>query len=139
MYKRSDKGAELLEIARAMRPKLRERADDAERANRVPAETISEFVDSGLFKAGLAARYGGYEIPLGELCDIIMTLGEACASTAWVYGVLSDHNISVGMFEPQVQEEIWAGGPYPPRTILEVSALNQDDIFEVEGTFYAPV
>ena len=38
----------------------------------------------------------------------------------------------------KVQEEIWAGGPYPPRTILEVSSLNQDDIFEVEGTFYAP-
>lgn len=37
-----------------------------------------------------------------------------------------------------VQEEMWSGGPYPPRTILEVSALNQDDIFEVEGTFYAP-
>jgi 2-iminobutanoate/2-iminopropanoate deaminase len=39
----------------------------------------------------------------------------------------------------KVQEELWAGGPYPPRTILEVSALNQDDIFEVEGTFYVPV
>ena len=39
----------------------------------------------------------------------------------------------------KVQEEMWAGGPYPPRTILEVSALNQDDIFEVEGTFYVPV
>ncbi|MEP4379470.1 MAG: RidA family protein [Alphaproteobacteria bacterium] len=39
----------------------------------------------------------------------------------------------------KVQEEMWAGGPYPPRTILEVSALNQGDIFEVEGTFYVPV
>ena len=39
----------------------------------------------------------------------------------------------------KVQEEFWAGGPYPPRTILQVSALNQDDIFEVEGTFYVPV
>ena len=38
----------------------------------------------------------------------------------------------------KVQEQLWAGGPYPPRTILEVSRLNQDDIFEVEGTFYAP-
>src|SRR5476649_943695 len=38
----------------------------------------------------------------------------------------------------KVQEELWAGGPYPPRTIVEVSRLNQDDIFEVEGTFYAP-
>jgi 2-iminobutanoate/2-iminopropanoate deaminase len=38
----------------------------------------------------------------------------------------------------KVQEELWAGGPYPPRTILEVAKLNQDDIFEVEGTFYVP-
>jgi len=38
----------------------------------------------------------------------------------------------------KVQEELWTGGPYPPRTIVEVAALNQDDFFEVEGTFYAP-
>jgi 2-iminobutanoate/2-iminopropanoate deaminase len=38
----------------------------------------------------------------------------------------------------KLQEEFWTGGPYPPRTILQVSALAQDDIFEVEGTFYAP-
>ena len=39
----------------------------------------------------------------------------------------------------KVQEELWGPGPYPPRTIIEVHRLNQDDIFEVEGTFYAPV
>jgi 2-iminobutanoate/2-iminopropanoate deaminase len=39
----------------------------------------------------------------------------------------------------RIQEELWGGGPYPPRTIIEVSRLNQDDIFEVEGTFFAPL
>lgn len=39
----------------------------------------------------------------------------------------------------KVQEEMWSEGPYPPRTIVEVDRLNQDDIVEVEGTFYAPV
>lgn len=39
----------------------------------------------------------------------------------------------------KVQAELWAGRPYPPRTIVEVARLNQDDIFEVEGTFYAPL
>ena len=39
----------------------------------------------------------------------------------------------------QVQEELWGKGPYPPRTIVEVRRLNQDDILEVEGTFFAPV
>jgi 2-iminobutanoate/2-iminopropanoate deaminase len=39
----------------------------------------------------------------------------------------------------RIQEEFWSGGPYPPRTIVEVRALNQQDIVEVEGTFYCPV
>ena len=38
----------------------------------------------------------------------------------------------------RVQEEFWGGGPYPPRTIVEVVRLNQDDIVEVEGTFMVP-
>ena len=39
----------------------------------------------------------------------------------------------------QIQAELWGDGPYPPRTIVEVDRLNQDDIVEVEGTFYAPL
>ncbi|MDP0928478.1 RidA family protein [Paracoccus onubensis] len=38
----------------------------------------------------------------------------------------------------QVQEELWIDCPFPPRTIVEVDRLNDDDIFEVEGTFYIP-
>jgi 2-iminobutanoate/2-iminopropanoate deaminase len=39
----------------------------------------------------------------------------------------------------KVQEDIWAGSPYPPRTIVEVARLSQDDIAEVEGTFFCPI
>ena len=39
----------------------------------------------------------------------------------------------------KIQEQLWGAGPYPPRTIVEVDRLNQDDIVEVEGTFYAPL
>ena len=38
----------------------------------------------------------------------------------------------------KVQEELWGGSGYPPRTIIEVQRLNQDDILEVESTFYVP-
>ncbi|KAI0894769.1 YjgF-like protein [Annulohypoxylon nitens] len=40
----------------------------------------------------------------------------------------------------QVQVEIWGNDSsrYPPRTIIEVNRLNDDDIVEVEGTFYVP-
>ena len=36
----------------------------------------------------------------------------------------------------KIQAELWGAGPYPPRTIVEVHRLNQDDIVEVEGTFW---
>ena len=39
----------------------------------------------------------------------------------------------------KIAEELWGKGPYPPRTIVEVRALNQGDFFEIEGTFYAPL
>lgn len=38
----------------------------------------------------------------------------------------------------QVQEALWRPDRFPPRTIVEVRRLNQDDIVEVEGTFYVP-
>ena len=38
----------------------------------------------------------------------------------------------------QIQETLWRPGSHPPRTIVEVTRLNQDDIVEVEGTFYVP-
>jgi enamine deaminase RidA (YjgF/YER057c/UK114 family) len=38
----------------------------------------------------------------------------------------------------KIQEEFWGAPPYPPRTIVEVNRLNQDDIVEVEGTFFCP-
>ena len=38
----------------------------------------------------------------------------------------------------KIQEDMWGGPPYPPRTIVEVNRLNQDDIVEVEGTFFCP-
>lgn len=40
----------------------------------------------------------------------------------------------------QVQVELWGNdvNKYPPRTIIEVGRLNDNDIVEVEGTFHVP-
>jgi enamine deaminase RidA (YjgF/YER057c/UK114 family) len=39
----------------------------------------------------------------------------------------------------KVTRELWGDGPFPPRTVMEIDRLAQDDIFEVDGTFYAPL
>ncbi|HET7851123.1 MAG TPA: RidA family protein [Methyloceanibacter sp.] len=39
----------------------------------------------------------------------------------------------------KAQEELWGGPPYPPRTMVEVQRLFDDDIAEIDSVFYAPV
>lgn len=61
------------------------------------------------------------------------TLGDAVRLVVYVAD-MARHRPLVN----RLQEELWGQGPFPPRTIVEVARLNQDDIVEVEGTFYAP-
>ena len=39
----------------------------------------------------------------------------------------------------KAQSELWGGPPYPPRTMVEVKRLFDDDIVEIDSVFYAPV
>jgi enamine deaminase RidA (YjgF/YER057c/UK114 family) len=38
----------------------------------------------------------------------------------------------------KVQAELWGKPPYPPRTMVEVRRLFDDDIIEIDSIFYAP-
>jgi enamine deaminase RidA (YjgF/YER057c/UK114 family) len=38
----------------------------------------------------------------------------------------------------KVQAELWAKPPYPPRTMVEVRRLFDDDLIEIDSVFYAP-
>ena len=45
-------------------------------------------------------------------------------------------------FAPMVdkaQAELWGKPPYPPRTMVEVRRLFDDDIVEIDSIFYAPL
>ena len=39
----------------------------------------------------------------------------------------------------KVQAELWGKPPYPPRTMVEVRRLFDDDIVEIDSVFYAPL
>ena len=38
----------------------------------------------------------------------------------------------------KIQAELWGKPPYPPRTMVEVRRLFDDDIIEIDSVFYAP-
>ena len=56
---------------------------------------------------------------------------------AGMRGIDLANNAILGSEEERIRQAFtnMKGGPYPPRTILEVAKFNQDNIFEMEGTF----
>ena len=52
---------ELIDRARELAPKLRERALKAERDRNIPRESVEEYIDAGLIHALQPKRWGGYE------------------------------------------------------------------------------
>jgi len=76
---------ELVARARALAPKLRERAVRAERDRNLPPESVREYIDAGLVRTLLPKRWGGYEHDHEVEFNIAIELGRStCGSSAWV-------------------------------------------------------
>ncbi len=73
----------LIERARALAPRIAERAEAAEQLRNVPDDSMQELVDAGLFRMLQPERVGGYEMPFDILVDVLPIIGAACTSTAW--------------------------------------------------------
>lgn len=111
MAKGIDTGAALIERAQDLVPTLAARAAETAALRRMPDETFRALRDFDLLKAARAERFGGYALGLDEVLEIVVRLGRGCGSTAWVYGIYCDHAITVGMFEPEAQDDVWGEDP----------------------------
>lgn len=100
-----------LQAAADLAPRLAQRAAHAESLRRVPQETIDELRDSGLLRLMQPARFGGSELGLDTLLNVVMELSRGCASTAWVYSNLASHNWNIGQCELQAQIDVWGEDP----------------------------
>lgn len=104
-------GEELLRRARELVPTLRQRTAQTEAQRFVPAATIEDFRRAELLHAVLPKRYGGFEVEFGDMIAIVSELARGCASSAWVYAIFCDHQLSIGMFPEQAQEDVWRTAP----------------------------
>jgi len=102
--------AELVERARALVPKLRERAAGVEKLGYLPEETMAELRSADLFRTLQPKALGGLEKNFGTMVEVAFELGRGCASTAWVYQNLTMHQLLIGFFPREAQEEFWGRG-----------------------------
>jgi alkylation response protein AidB-like acyl-CoA dehydrogenase len=69
--------AEILQRVRKLHPEIEARALAAEKAKRVPAETMEALRDADVFRLMQPKRFGGYEYGPAELAQIGFELGRA--------------------------------------------------------------
>jgi alkylation response protein AidB-like acyl-CoA dehydrogenase len=96
---------------RRLLPAIRAKAAETERARRVPDEHVEALRAIGFFKLVQPAAFGGDERDFAVLADLIMDIAQACASTAWVCGLLSAHQWMLGLFAAQAQNDVWGKTP----------------------------
>jgi 3-hydroxy-9,10-secoandrosta-1,3,5(10)-triene-9,17-dione monooxygenase len=100
---------ELVARAKALAPKLRERAVRTERDRSIPRESVEEYIASGLIHALQPKRWGGYEHDHEAAFDIAIELGKStCASSAWVLNYFADHACILAHFPEEAQHDVWS-------------------------------
>ncbi|MEA2270909.1 MAG: resorcinol 4-hydroxylase [Solirubrobacteraceae bacterium] len=103
---------EVLQAAEDLVPVLREHAAQIDEDRRIPDHLYAALEDAGLFHILKPRRYAGFELSEDVHAMVTLTLARGCASTAWVFGILSGQNLAILCFPEEAQDDIWGADTY---------------------------
>jgi len=103
--------AELVAHAAELVPVLAANARRTEDDRRVAEQNIAALTEAGLFRITAPKRFGGWEVDFRTKLEVIRELGRGCGSTAWVASLVTGGAWFVGMWNEQVQADVWGAGP----------------------------
>jgi alkylation response protein AidB-like acyl-CoA dehydrogenase len=92
-------------------PAIKERAVATEQSRRIPVANVEALRSAGLYKIVQPREFGGYEYDFDVLVDLIIDIGRACASTAWVCGLFAAHQWLLAGLPHQAQSDVWDDDP----------------------------
>src|SRR5437764_9136172 len=101
----------LLERTRALVPLLAERASATTVARNLPPETIAEYHEAGILRILQPRRFGGLQGRFSLFSRIVEELTFGCASSAWVYAVLAEHQWIIAQYPEEAQIDVWGDDP----------------------------
>jgi resorcinol 4-hydroxylase (FADH2) len=99
----------LSERAAKLIPILRERAMETTRQRQIPENTIADLWDAGLFYLLKPKKFGGPAVRPDIAFHVADQLGRGDGSVAWVWSIMTIHDLFVALFPEELQEEYWAG------------------------------
>jgi 3-hydroxy-9,10-secoandrosta-1,3,5(10)-triene-9,17-dione monooxygenase len=123
--------AEAIERARALKPKLRERVAETERLRRLPAESVADLLESGLYGLMTPRRFGGSQLGPEAMIDVTIELASACPSTGWVHMLWTAHMWMLAQFPLESQEELWSN----PNSLASSVVNTVGDVVPEDGGY----
>jgi 3-hydroxy-9,10-secoandrosta-1,3,5(10)-triene-9,17-dione monooxygenase len=112
--------AELVGRAAELVPLLRANAARTEDGRRVAEENVTALAEAGLFRITQPRRFGGLEVDFRTRIEIVRELARGCGSTAWVTSLMTGGAWFIGMWNEQVQRDVW--GEHPDARVAGVPA-----------------
>jgi alkylation response protein AidB-like acyl-CoA dehydrogenase len=104
--------ADVLAAAEGLVPLLRDRAVQIDAERRIPDDVYRAIQEAGLLHILKPKKYHGLELTEHDHAKVAMTLARGCASTAWVFSILSSDNMAILSFPEETQDEIWGEDSY---------------------------
>jgi 3-hydroxy-9,10-secoandrosta-1,3,5(10)-triene-9,17-dione monooxygenase len=125
-------GSKVLAAVKDLLPGIAARADQAEADRKIPAETIAELQEAGVFRMLQPQRWGGLEADPVEFYEVIRALAATCGSTGWVSSVVGVHPWQLALFPDQAQQDVWGEDS---STLVSSSYAPTGKLTKVDGGF----
>jgi alkylation response protein AidB-like acyl-CoA dehydrogenase len=100
-----------LEIARALAPRIRQRADEIEAARQLPHDLVMDIASAGLFKVALSEDEGGLGADVLTTMRVIEEVARADGSTGWCVAMGINTFRQSAQFEPEVRRQLFHSDP----------------------------
>ncbi|MFJ6919132.1 acyl-CoA dehydrogenase family protein [Streptomyces sp. NPDC101133] len=99
---------EILARARAVAPRLRERAEDVEDNRQLPADVVALLRGTGVFRMARPKAWGGPDLDAVQQTEVIEALAQGDASAAWCAMIGMDTPIYAGFLGEDVAGRLLA-------------------------------
>lgn len=101
----------ILDAVSALTPSIAARAEEIERARRLPPDLVDELLAAGCFRMLVPRSHGGAELDLPTQLEVLEELARADASVAWDVAIGSEGPVLFRMLPRASFDALYAAGP----------------------------
>jgi alkylation response protein AidB-like acyl-CoA dehydrogenase len=101
----------ILDAVKALTPSIAVRAEEIERARRLPPDLVDELIAAGCFRMLVPRSHGGAELDLPVQMQVLEELARADASVAWNVSIGAEGPVLFRMLPRASFDALYAAGP----------------------------